>query len=1134
MDTKEVNSLSSALLESLNTISKANTSTGTLTIEARIKEVVDEGIGIYKVQYLENTFEATSASTDINYNVDEMVYVLVPNGDFGKNKIIIASVNSNKSTFASTQGDNIYIPLGDNLLNDINELNLYSYRNTPLTSIDIDLINYKMIAALNDSRTFALQCKIKTNIDILQRNRGNYGLRLDIPCYQEGTEIIYPIVLDINNLQGDPYDYEVYSDQICYFTIPDSYELDDSKNASLYYFVSDFVLQDDTKPADIWIKDISLVSCLEMSKDNMNGYHVQLLASGGNTFYGNYIYETKVLSPTIYLNGKVTNTNNFECYWFRENAAVGTSHDKYHRLGGVGWEILNAKTNTSTEAGGSESFRYVTNVYTYSVRGADFLIDTKYKCVLVKNNISYEGEVTLRIIESPLNIEIFTNKPNNVFIENIGQATVTVRCLDKRGYSDNVTFSYVWKRFDKFGNVINDSALEYPFVPDRISSEGGYNTYEGSITFDVANIDKTNKIMCSIFNIINTNGINEEILLGTKSITLNTEPSTSFNIIVSNGDKLYKYDADGDSPLVANYDGPATSALTSITPISIRLYKLDGTEFTDAEYAVITVEWLFPQNSMITIDKQLRTDSTTNPGYWTIKGSYNSLKSFSYSIVDVFDKNKVDNTVIIRSYFKNDKADNVANIRFLKDGESGTNGTKYSAIITYNNVAYGEKDVNGLEQKLQLFYVYEEDTWYSYNPAVGRLIPIIPSTDIIATLNTVLYSDGVRVSDNDTDWGLFDSSYGYGNIVIPIEVDSNGNITLLPGQSWIDETFVFTAIVEARVKAKRTSLDEDSFSNSDEYVYAYYPIETIYVEKMDYLRSIMPSLKGGFSTVEYASDGTNPQYDSSNPFEMSNSINNIDIRTLYEYEWNASQNLAVKPADDTITCKVTPTSKFDNGVSRNYLRVGTVPKAGTQEYYNRYVGLLEDSLEDSMNRLSYYENLQNAMSVFDKFDYDEMMNTISSFDNVFEEKGNLARAEQEMMDKLIEIKNWLIKEKDGVQVLEDYYDDICDMIADVTALREQVDQLGYEHSALTFLINAEASEYELNLIVGDSKVISVLNNRINAYNQIVNNVYGHYQELIDNAFISQTEGLEDFINNTLIPFTSDDRWDILIGSYLSS
>jgi hypothetical protein len=89
-------------------------------------------------------------------------------------------------------------------------------------------------------------------------------------------------------------------------------------------------------------------------------------------------------------------------------------------------------------------------------------------------------------------------------------------------------------------------------------------------------------------------------------------------------------------------------------------------------------------------------------------------------------------------------------------------------------------------------------------------------------------------------------------------------------------------------------------------------------------------------------------------------------------------------------------------------------------------------------------------------------------------------------------------------------------------------------SALTFLVNAEASEYELNLITGDSKVISVLNNRINAYNQIVNNVYGHYQELIDNAFISQTEDLEDFINNTLIPFTSDDRWDILIGSYLSN
>lgn len=65
-------------------------------LECRIYEILDSSTGKYKVSYLENTFIAHSITKEI-YSLEENVYVLIPDNNFAKEKIILGNVYATKS-----------------------------------------------------------------------------------------------------------------------------------------------------------------------------------------------------------------------------------------------------------------------------------------------------------------------------------------------------------------------------------------------------------------------------------------------------------------------------------------------------------------------------------------------------------------------------------------------------------------------------------------------------------------------------------------------------------------------------------------------------------------------------------------------------------------------------------------------------------------------------------------------------------------------------------------------------------------------------------------------------------------------------------------------------------------------------
>lgn len=1140
------NQVTNALTEAIKTIadSSVQSKDATLTIEAEIVDIIDEGLGTYIVKYLGNKFEATTANTEITYQIGDMVYVVVPNGNFDKNKIILSPVNPSSAVYATTQGGISYVTLGDNLFKNIDNISLCTYKphsaDDPSAIVNIDTTGFAALfkAALSDSRTFNLTCKIQTNIEKERRSKGNYGFILDIPVIQtiDGIDVqkYYSIVVDVNNITGDPYDLEVLSLQNFYFSLPEDMVYNDIANPQIRSFVYDFIGEDNTKPDDIFITDIQLLSTLEVTEEQMSGYYSIIIASGGNSFLTSRTGDTKTLSINAYRNGKVTKVSNFDCYWFKENVTINTNSDKFQKFGGIGWEILNKVSEKSIAEDGKITYQYVTNIYTYNITQEEIHCDTKFKCVLVKNDTVINSIITIKNLASDAVIELTSINGSVIYSAGTGNAELQLKYFES-GITDvaepDFIVGYSWQRLDKKGNYIDNDF----YIVDEFNRKEN-NTYYTKIHYPVSEIDERNTISCTVYidTSIDDDNLVKRQIIGTTQLTLTIGESSPGHIVVTNGDKLYKYDADGDSPMVADYDGPLTSAIKAIEPINITIFKEDGTELTSDEYKVVDVHWLVPIDSMIKLSSSQKTDTETNPGYYTIKGKYPINYSLSYNISNTYNKNKLDNTIIVKAFAPSsvlkETISNVANIRFLKDGEGGTNGSKYSAILTYQGYGYGEKDANGRVHKLQLIYAADVEVWYLFNPAM----PGIYNSFTPAELVPVLYADGDNVAFTpNATWSVFDSNYNYSTdkIVSPVSV-SNGIISL-NGNNWTDTTKNFCVTIEAKVRASRTST-VSSLTSSEEYVYAYYPIECSYITKYEYLKSFMPTLEGGFSRVLYAADGTNPQYDNSENFYVVDSSYNEDISDLYNYSWSTSSNMKVINNNTEPTCKITPTSKYDNGVAKNFVRVDIardIEKTGIIENKRNELNIQKIQTE---NLLNYYEILQNNVDIFEDFSYNNYISRITEAAPLYTVKTNLVKTVKQLLsqseilyglcnkykqndngsidNKVLEIYNQVLEKRTSLNNLEK----LCNKLGTTSNIINQI--LAVTPSILAI---ANKISYSTDGLPSRNCYFTI-NDNIDLYNNTVNTIYATYlaslndeqiiaYDVIIRAVISE---IQSFVTNT--------------------
>lgn len=1096
-----MNELQNSLIESINILSSANKNIGTMTIAAEIKEIVDSGLGLYKVEYLGNTFNAYTNNISIKYAIGSNVYIIVPDGDFNKQKIIIGTTEPMALDTTSQEESANFIEVSDNLFNASLEnltIELCSY-NTKEISIPIedDAFNLIFEKYLDSYNNFLLFAKIKTDLPVRQQVGGKYGIVLNLPIlitdeYGEIQESWKKYSLDINTIEGNPYRLSEWSPQDISFSIDTKqYKYDNTRQPILRAFVEDFTQDESIMTSDIFIKDISLKAINTLKEESNKGYFLSLKASGGDYFIGNSELD-KTIEPILKLNGQNTSIEKYECYWFVEDASVKPGFSGYSTFGGFGWKCLNDKINISINDDGVETFQYATNKYQYKINASDVKTCLRYKCVVSCNGVLANDTIKFENLNSTIKLELNSKTGSSVFVKNVGVVSLVSTIKNYTINNDpRETIGYHWSRFDAKGKYIDDSFYQV----DKLNSLE-VNDLVTEISFPTNLIEDLNTIYCTIYSLKEQNGALMKTILGTNFLNISTESDALYTMSIQNDDILFKYDADGNSPLVSNYDGPIGSKVKNITPLSYKLYKASGIELTENEYNYVKTEWRISKNSMIQPHSSM-TPSSEDENYFYFK----NIRELPYNIANRYSNTKKDNNILLKVSFDGSTVSKNASIRFLKDGESGTNGSKYSAIVTYNGYGYEEKDGNGIPRKMQILYkpyqwfLYTnepyliEQIWYDYD------YPGANPTPGISAFGLDIYEGGEKIT---SDTHSFEISFSMFDKLGTDRCFKVENSKLQPSfnAASFDVSKVYCNIVEAKIKVSNIG-----DSQSEEYIYAYYPIELTWYNRFDeYPYSVKPfSLDKGFSSVVYAADGTNPKYDNSESFICTN--NNYEETTdpRYGYAWEVSENLVITKTENN-TATIKPVTKFDNGISQNYIKVSF-------ELTGEEIQLILNDINDLTLKEQYYNKCETYYRTNEhifrlfltQFKYNEWLNSLNGCKGLLAQRKYLL-TELENVFKKLEDVNSFCANNSLIPSIFDYTSWYSFTYQELKKAEDKIRRLGdnIKLSELNTLINLKLSlsayEVELKELVGPS-IFAKLTVLVQDFNESING-YQLYFSLI--------------------------------------
>lgn len=1066
-----MNELQECILDAVSIMANNAKNTGTLTIECTIKEVINAGVGEYKIDYLSNTFNAYASNPSIEYNIGDKIYVLIPEGDFSKQKIILGTSAPSTITYEPSDLNN-YMQVSDNLLDNFEEIKLCTYKSEEIkitnenNNFDFNVLFPKYLKSYS---TYGFSVKIKTNIPIEQQINGNYGLKLSLPFYvldknNEKVEIDKIYTFDVNTISGNPYRLTEWSNQTMFIQFSSDEKYDTERKPQLSAFVKDFATKDfkeeEDIPYDIFIKDIKFATYDILTEEHKVGYYLHLSASEGNYFFEGSSQE-KTLIPHLKASGrdvKLTNTVSaleevYKCYWFKEDASIKNTSDFYSSIGGIGWKCLNQRTNVYSNADGSLSFDLITNQYSYVINKDEVLTSARFKCVIVISKKSANGAVVsttvsniikLENIDSVLDIDIVSATGSNSYIKNIGEVNLICNIIDKDKENSlddiypNYIITYEWNRYDKNGNYLDNNFYSVVSNKDEIITDVHYISQQ--IKFATNLIETANIFTCSAYINYIKDEVNQKVnqikLLGTESILIDTNGTAAFNLSIQNGDVLYKYDAEGDSPLRENYDGPLESKVDMIKPLTYTIYKADGTELTDSEYNYCQTTWLIPVNSLITPNNlsQLPIDGE----YYVYSGVGHF--EFNYTLANTYNFKKINNTIILKVKFGEVDLTAAAAIKILKEGENGTNNSNYTAVIEHNGAAYGEYH-EGIIQKFQAIYCAEENEdygvgWYYHNlnyktNELSEIESFNPTSKTNRQLNIKVYRTGELINENyEVEWSMFDEA----NTNPCMQIDSSSlkeKCYIEPKIFWETETDVFVNIVQAKITI--SNKDTNEFTE----LYAYYPIEIIRVDNFDLLKRsnidgteslAIPSCINGFFSVLYASDGTNPKYNSSEPFTCTDAIYSSNISAKYnDYNWEVNSNLTVIKEENN-QAKIKPCSKYDSSESKNYVKVSLKLNSEIKEKIDKEIDAEKTNYEKNKELVTNTKNEKDALETFFKGEnYISQSTMISALNDA-----------KTFIDKRAIMLNSLDEVEKRLKLIYDYSEELAKLIDEDEKRKEQI------------------------------------------------------------------------------------------------
>ena len=1081
--------IQNSLFEAMKIFSEsaAANSGATLTIDSTITAVKDEAAGVYSVEYLGSTFEVHSNS-NATYSVGDSVYVLVPDGDFTKEKIILGLISASASAYTNNieNGKNYY-EVSDNLVdNSSGTIKLSSYatikpgdNKTNITAHDSTTFGALINGYLGDYRTFKLSLSAKTSLAVTQQSKGNYGISLNIPIKETAetgqgkqTATWKTVYLETANFVGTPYRYLAWAPQEVYFTIDEQYEYDETRLPYYSYFCYDFT-QDANKvnTYDIQLKDISLQVVNEMTEDETTGYSLFLKASQGE-YYSAFYNNVKTITPTLKVNGKTTSLKKSAIYWFIEDTEVKADSEYYSIYGGYGWKCLNTKTNTTYNSDGSQTFDYITTVQTHDIDRSDVRAATRFKCVVVYNKTTLSSIITLKnlsIKESILltssknlttvnGVTTITTNPDNTYMKDTGYVDLSALV-----YYDGVTNTdgnrtkilYNWARYDKDGNYINDASSLFTYVANnKITTIDGKSYFVTQVRFPVNKVEELNTVYCTAKYIyIDSFSNRYEEQIGTAKIGIATSTEYDLNLNINGDNVIYKYDTNGNSPTSSSYEGPSTSAVTEITPLTYTITRADGSELTDDEYQFVKYNWKMPKStiSLFTLGASM-TPSSEDTNYYYFEG-YGKNFNLTYKITNRFSISKIKQAINLTVTFQGTSLTKSATISFLKEGMGGSNGTAYTALLVSGgtkvdddaSVPYGTLNAEGIAQKLKFVYNSDNEILYRHNYNNNSLEDWSSSQKQIYSQ---VWRDGTVLEYDthyDVEYSMFDDKITNPCFTVK-KTEVGGCLLLLKTVPTEDNCNI--------VQAKITISDgNSSVAQAQQIIYAYYPIEVTIV---NYDTKLIPSMDGGFSEVIYASDGTNPSYDETDNFNINDdTVISTDIDSAAEYfniTWESQSHLGIYTLNSdglpvgkkqtkvvsSAPVKIKPDNKYDDGNSKNFVRTILSFDSAKESDLNAERATCVSSIDTAKNLIAEEENnLDYIKKTVDTYNskVESWYSALTTIKPLLEHETNAEYALQKLQNDVI------AKTQEYIQMQEKYNEQKTIIKEATTDLQTKIDTL---------------------------------------------------------------------------------------------
>lgn len=949
------NQISEAILNAIDIISdkKISKAEFSSTIQGTIVDCKDASLGKYLVKYQDSLLEAYSTSPSVTYSKDSLVYIFVPDGNLKEYKVILGTTKQLGTNYIEEFTGEEYFDAGENFISSDYTIEMSSYQTKQYELFNRNREKKDNIITLSDNianeirnaNYLKMTGTIQTGLPYDQKRNGHYGVRITLIMKNSATDVEEPqdYYFDNNNFFGNPYEYTTASNQVV------SCQIDSDNFVAvdrIVCFVQDFpnqVEQGEEPPAaDIFIYNFAINGSYKLSDSEKSSVAIVLKAERGYTF-GKDSSDDDIRPIVANLRVKMKEVNleqqNVQIYWFIQDLKITSCSPQYLNYGGMGWRCINEKVISDSET--PNRFNSSPSI---EIRKEDvaFSKQTKFKCVAVYDNKSYSKqflifnqgatyEVTLISSEGTsfhhsaghpnLICQVWseedgerkeiTDQENKIFkwqvcnyqnktTDIVEDDVLYIKALkNKAEIEDAVGVETYWnqtcevdKYYNDFGFLKQDSQKTYKQFYDLynkiISSYENNQHLKRNILYNVnlQEIINSSTFRCSCYE-KKDNGIQQ--LIGTASIEIKNTPTSSngYTLVINHGDQTFLYNEEGASLHSNAIDEPY-----QLFDLSYTLYY-NGNEIKQEDLQNGTiVTWKVPiENTMLDMGSNEYIIDTEN--------------NLPIGIKNTYDNSLSNNDIYLIMQYKDQTFITKTNFTFSKQGQNGTNGTKYQFKLK-------------VKDNKEPVIVYRNGQWESDNLIIE---PQLWNNGVKTEINGILNWKILKDNLNKDQYSMLSNDFK------PV---------IQEGSNLKDRQF---KLEKPYIREGLSNIIETQYSNGYKY-YADLPISSVIQRGInEYKVVIKPNT--GFRYVTYQNDGTKPSYRKGDPFEVNiykTIINDIEEEVTnyqnegFTYEWEVipreSKLLQIVSENDKNVCTAVPVNVFTKGNQVDNALLLTIKKEG--------------------------------------------------------------------------------------------------------------------------------------------------------------------------------------------------------------